>query len=204
MRVPNVCIPWIKLQRSGYGKKTIELFKKNIINEFNEMQPFLPEYCRSILDIGCGLGGIDVFLSQEYDNPKLYLMDNTKVSKKPIYGFDRGESFYNSFMATNELMKANEIKNYEFIDISDGIPELNNIDLVISILSWGYHYSLSVYLDWVYKILSKDGMLIIDIREYTNGVNILKKKFKMLLPIRHENKAYRVCCIKGSSKNGKA
>lgn len=196
IKIPDLCLPWIKLQRSGYKDHKAE-FVKALKFEFEMMKPFLPEKCKSILDIGCGLAGIDIFLSNHFNNPKLYLFDVNYKSKTIIYGFDRGTSFYNSFEATKDLLELNNINNFKLLDASNGLPKIKDIDLIISLLSWGYHYKLSEYLDAVYDLMMPGSRLILDVRAYTDGVNELKKKsFSSIHKIEHFNKAYRVCCIK--------
>ena len=198
MEIPDVCLPWIKLQRSGYKDHKKE-FVKNMEFEFEMIKPFLPKECKSILDIGCGVGGIDVLLSMHFETPELYMYDYNAKSQIVIYGFDRGQSYYNSFDVTKKFLDANYITNYFLLDVNtckfSGL--LKDIDLVISLLSWGYHYKTETYLDEVYDILKPGGHLIIDIRNYSNGVNVIKKKeFREIKRIANYNKAYRMCCIK--------
>lgn len=196
MNVPKECIKYINLQRTGY-KKPIYDFIRDMEFEFEMIKPFLPKECRTILDVGAGLGGIDVLLSKWFNSPKIYLFDRDYESPKVVYGYERGEAFYNSFDATESLMGANKIKNYEMISTENGFPDLKDIDLVISILSWGYHYKIETYLDEVFNVLKPGGRLIIDIRENSHGVQIIKTRdFKYLLKIQHHNKAYRMCCVK--------
>jgi SAM-dependent methyltransferase len=163
--------------------------------EYYLMDGMLPDECNSIIDIGCGIGGIDVLLSQKYNNPKIYLLDKSEKKEKVIYGYDRGESFYNSLESTRDLMDANEVLNYKTIDL--GKEKLNvkdhSIDLVISLLSCGYHYPVEEYLEQIEKWLSKDGKLIIDLREGTEGFNTVRHVFPNIDVISSYNKSIRVC-----------
>lgn len=195
MLVPESCIEWINLQRTGY-KNPILQFKQDMAAEYEMIKPFLGPECKSILDIGCGLCGIDIYLSEHFNSPELHLFDRNYKSDKVLYGFERGESFYNSFEAAEKLLEANDIKNYKFYSTENGFPEVE-VDVIISLFSWGYHYSVTTYLDLAYKALKSGGRLIMDIREYSKGVQILKlKQFRQLWKIEHFNKAYRICCVK--------
>jgi SAM-dependent methyltransferase len=196
MEIPKSCIKYINLQRTGY-KDPVYDFTRAMQYEYEMIKPFLPKKCNTILDIGAGLGGIDILLSKHFNNPKIYLFDRDYENVKVVYGYNRGESFYNSFKATTELMAANKIKNYELLNAENGYPDLKGIDLIISLLSWGYHYKVETYINEVFNSLKPGGRLILDIRENTDGVQIIKKKnFSHLLKIQHYNKAYRMCCIK--------
>lgn len=192
MIVPESCLEYIKLQRSGYTDQRFE-FKKRMEQEYNVIKPFLPIECGSVLDIGCGVGGIDVLLNQHYDDANFILLDNSISSEKPIYGYDRGKSYYNSFCATSDMMQYNGVKNFTFMDVSkDDISCLRNIDLIISLLSWGYHYPVRTYIEKVRNIISRHGRLIMDIRENTNGIDIVNNFFTNMEIIITDNKADRV------------
>jgi len=193
MIVPAECIKWINLQRTKY-KDPVNNFKDQIQKEYLEMREYLPKEVDSILDIGCGLAGIDVLLSKHYNKPELYLMDNSEISEKVKYGYDRCVEYYSSFEATELLLKANYIKNYNLIDIkSKSLPMFEKIDLVISLLSCGYHYPVTEYLGYIKTILSENGSVIIDIRENTDGIEIVKKLFPEIKKISYYNKSIRIC-----------
>ena len=195
MIVPESCMKWLKLQRSGYTDHRTE-YKAAMKYEFETLREFLPDHCNTVLDIGCGIAGIDVFLNQHYQAPYFYLLDNSATSPKPLYGYDRGKSFYNSFQATIDMMQQNSIQDFQIIDIVNGLPgPLINMKphLIISLLSWGYHYPVSEYLEQAREILAPGGRIILDIRNGTDGIDVLNTRFDNIQPIISENKAVRVC-----------
>lgn len=192
MIVPAECIKWINLQRTGY-KNPINQFKDQIQKEYLEMREYLPTSVESILDIGCGLAGIDILLSKHYGQPELFLMDNSEIDKNIYYGFKEKGACYNSFEETEKLMKVNYIKNYNLIDIKEQrLPVFKKMDLVISLLSCGYHYPINEYLDYINTILSKNGALILDIREWSDGIEIIKEVLPNITEISHYNKSIRI------------
>lgn len=195
MMIPESCMKWLKLQRSGYVNHRQE-FIGALTHEFETLKDYLPEECTTVLDIGCGIAGIDVFLGLHYQSPYFYLLDNSATSVKPIYGYDRGKSFYNSFQATIDMMQMNSIQDFQIIDIANGLPgPLINIKphLIISLLSWGYHFPVSEYLEQAHEILAPGGRVILDIRNGTDGIEVLNTRFDNIVPIVEENKAVRVC-----------
>ena len=192
MLIPDSCEKWIRLQRSGYKDWRAD-FWADMKLEYEMMKQYLPKECHCIVDIGCGVGGIDVFLSKHYGNPDLWLFDNQINSDKVVYGFDNGKSFYNSFEATRDLMKVNDILNCHLHDIRNREPAIyGKADLVVSLLSWGYHYPVSEYIDYVYAILSENGVVIMDVREKTDGIEQLRKVFSCVEIIKTFNKADRI------------
>lgn len=134
--VPEVCVEWIKKQRPQGD------YQKEIVEDFAAIEPHLPAEVGSILDIGCGMAGIDVFLKRKYPKAKLWLLDGDSDSHHK-YGFKRKSVPYNSPAATAALLKANGVGFDRWIDA--GTKEKLEADLIVSLLSWGFHYPLDTY-----------------------------------------------------------
>ena len=73
-------------------------------------------------------------------------------------------------------------------------------DLVVSLISWGFHYPLSTYLDQVYQKMALGGVLIIDVRKVTmsDPLTELRTKFGDVSIITESNKHMRVAATKRS------
>lgn len=187
MLLPDDCIPILKLQRSNYKKHPKKEYSADMEIEFNSMLPFLPEKINSIIDIGCGLGGIDVLLSHYYDFPRMYLIDKDKVDKKVTYGFTEIESYYNNFELLRKIMTMNNIKNYRIID-NDNFNIIRNTDLIISLLACGFHFPLYYYFAKIYESLNENGIFICDIRKGQEGqLKIIQLYFKIVEEIKTDN-----------------
>jgi len=203
IKIPKETYPFLNLQRTGFVNQP-EKFINVMQKEFDEITPFLPTECKNIMDIGCGIAAIDIFLSRHYDNPKLHLLDQDKTDNNIHYGYKANGSFYNSFDACATFLKSNEITNFEFFkaEKAKDIPALPKQDIIISLLSCGYHYPVDFYLSKMYELLSEKGVLILDIREHTPQLETLKTTFPDISIIRVENKAYRICAkFKPKNKN---
>jgi hypothetical protein len=150
--VPNECWRWIKLQRTdGYA----------IEEDFRMIEPYLPDRVESILDIGCGMAGIDVLLKRKFPHARLELLDGD--GEVGSCGFT--SVIGNSRKATEALLKANGVECDRWHEV--GTKEELKADLVISLLSWGFHYPLDTY--------RVKGFCIADLRrgkEDTRGVVI--------------------------------
>lgn len=198
MVIPDTCKKWIEMQRT----RNID-FEQNIKHDFDLIKPYLPTNCYKIFDIGCGIGGIDVYLSRYYNfAPFIYLFDflDKQYTDKIQYGYNETYKGYNSFEETRKFIKANGIKKYEYINAEFGIPKrLGEIDIIISLLSWGYHYPVETYLDEIIPLMSEDGILIMDVREDTDGIKKLRKYFRNIKILAKENKAVKIIAkeIKG-------
>ena len=90
------------------------------------------------------------------------------------------------------------LKNIHTLEVNEN-NDINidcKIDLVISLISWGFHYPVNIYLDRVYNLLNNSGVIIMDTKKKTNGIETLKKKFKKVFIIMEKEKYQRVLAIK--------
>lgn len=178
-----------------------ELFNQDLAHEYESIRTALPEQCSAILDIGCGIGGIDVLLNRHYAarQPTFYLLDKTQVDSV-YYGFKSRGAFYNSLEVAKEVLTANGVasENVVLVQATDDnrIEIAGPIDLVISLISWGFHYPVGTYLERVHELLRPGGYLILDVRRGTGGDAVLRNKFATVRPIEETEKYTRVVAIK--------
>ena len=162
--------------------QTKERYAESMRSEYESLRAFLPSTCRTVLDIGCGVAGIDPFIARHYQNPvDFYLLDKTTTDREILYGFRARASFYNSLSVAQELLALNAIPEERIHPVTansaDSIPVDEKIDLAISLLAWGFHFPVSTYLDQVHSLLSDEGLLILDIQKDTDGIQELRIKF---------------------------
>lgn len=179
-----------------------EMYLSGMEREYLSIRDFLPDNCSSILDVGCGMAGIDLFLNQHYLNSDIefFLLDKTEIDESVYYMYTGKGAFYNSLDIANKILSENGVDSNKVhlleADIENSIRIENNVDLVLSLISWGYHYPVSVYLDTVLNLLSEGGTLIIDIRKNTEGFDTVTQAFDTYRIIHESNKYYRVCARK--------
>ncbi len=193
----------IKLEALLFPIRTKRLFSIDMEREYAIIKKYLPESPKKILDIGCGVAGIDIMLNKHYSDknqtPNFYLLDKTEVNSKVYYGLEKKAAYYNSLDIAKELLLANGVRKDKIcIQEVDGqsIFPGNKFDLVISLISWRFHYPISTYLDEVYDLLGSGGRLIIDVRKDSDGVDLLKNKFGSVTVIYEARKHQRVLIIK--------
>lgn len=177
------------------------LYAADMNKEYLIIKSYLPEHVSSVLDIGCGIGGIDALLAAHYDfrNIYFYLHDKTKVDRNIHYGYEKTGSFYNSLLVAKDLLVMNGVSE-DFIILSEAnggeILAQNKIDLIISLISWGFHYPIHVYLDRVHELLSQRGVLIVDVRKGTEGEKEIEKIFMETLVIFEAERFIRIVARK--------
>ena len=161
-------------QDKDIDKSAENLFSK----EIETFKNFLPNKVHNIIDIGCGLGIIDIYLSKLYSNkPNFFLLDKNKIDKKIIYGFSRNYESYNDLSETRKILSDNDIENerIHLFDVEKPIKINQQIDLVISLKSMGYHYPFEIYLDLFKKCCSINTVFIFDVIDgYNNEEKLLK------------------------------
>lgn len=154
----------------------------DMVDTYQTIEDALPQKASSILDIGCGVAGIDVLLSNHYKGEvDIFLIDKTHVDSEVYYGFKKRGSFYNSLQVSENLLKVNGIASNR-IHVWEATKD-NRItfevgfDVIISLISWGFHYPITTYLDGAYGKLRPGGVLIVDVRRNTGGEEEIGNKF---------------------------
>lgn len=159
-------------------------YRNDMQREYENLRPHLPEEVHSILDIGCGIGGINVFLFEHYERNRqinFFLLDKSDIAPQLYYGYKSHGAFYNSLDLTRQVLTSHQIPNERIHTLeatsTNDIPISTEVDLVISLISWGFHYPVNTYLERAYALLRPKGRLIIDLRQGTNGVEELRQTF---------------------------
>ena len=134
------------------------------------------------------------------------LLDKTKIDNSIVYNYRENASFYNSLPLSKEFLVQYGVPTsnitYKECKPDNTIPYSNKFDIVISLLSWGFHYPLNIYLDQVGKLLNNSGILIIDIREDSDGIRQVINYFKSTPILLKQTKTYqRIAIIKANSNH---
>ncbi len=188
--VPESCLPLLREHRTHYSGDFLEQYQAELHQTYEGFAPYLPaKKSPQILDIGAGMCGIDVLLSRHYeDKAMLSLLDKNGKSPQINAGFHKNAndfSHYCDFDAAAELLAANDVKKFFFYDLSETPLNRKKFDVVISLLSWGFHFPISTYA----PIVNKGGVIIADVRKGTDGESALAKKGAVT--VIHEAQKYR-------------
>ena len=184
-----------------FQDKNLELKTEDLFNkELNTFKKYLPYEANNIMDIGCGLGIIDIFLNKVFNNnPNFYLLDKNRVDKKIKYGFSLNYESYNDLNETKNILLDNGInkERIHLFNVDENIEIKNKIDLVISLKSMGYHYPINTYVELFRKCCTKDTVFIYDISDNQYDKKYLKTIFdnvKIIYEEKTNNVLKRVCC----------
>lgn len=161
---------------------------KMMNKDYDMIKSYLPIGSNNILDIGCGLGLIDIALYHHYNQSvNLFLLDktNTITEDTHIRGFNKEYVFYNSMDCTRDTLQTNGVDGSNIFSYEVSTESLNKIeetkfDVILSLLSCGWHYSIETYVDLIKNTLSKNGVLILDIRHDTGQLEYAKEHFDLV------------------------
>lgn len=152
-----------------YGMK--ELYQE-LCEEYKLFKDYLPKDLHRVLDIGCGLGYIDVVISDHNPDLSFYMFDAASSGDGKVY------LFYNNLELTREFLTLNDIPNERITLIdatSTGIEQAKNqnpdvlkglppIDLVVSTYAWGWHSRIPKFIAEVSEVLRPGGRVIIEVK----------------------------------------
>jgi hypothetical protein len=163
------------------------LLCKLILEEF-------PEKNLTILDIGVGIGGYHKKWVREHsNNSTLYIMDNSEFNIRALsYGHGNSDRYYNSLFLTKNFL--NDVDNskvkVEAIEIKKDYPGKipNHLDLIISFISWGFHYSLEDYWSTIIQRMSlNSSIILVDVRKNSQSYSFLKEQTNFSLEMISSN-----------------
>lgn len=190
----------VRLEASMCRERVKPLHHADMRDEYLSIREHLPTSCSNILDIGCGVAGIDAFIHRHYGGEcvHFFLLDKSKTEKKVYYEFERRGAFYNSLSVARDLLVLNGVAegNVTLLEATDAndIRIEREIDLAISLISWGFHYPVSTYLSQVCDVLSENGVLILDVRKNTDGIALLNERFSNVATISARPSYDRILC----------
>ena len=159
MIVPEQCWPLLRYHRTHYRDPSE--YGAELQQTLDTFKALLPARAERILDIGCGMAGIDVLLHRIYPDAEIVLADKQGVSEKPKTRYHRDASefgHYHDFDAALALLEANGVSLDRVRTCDLGVEPFpaDEFDVVISLLSWGFHYPISTYQPRVRGVIVAD------------------------------------------------
>ena len=149
--------------------------KESLSRQFESLIPYLSSICfNSVLDIGCGLAGIDALIANTYKTKTFHLLDGSGAREK-LNGFSVvTPEPWDDVSRGVRFMRDNVDDDVAIIPHHpDTLPKCGVVDLILSLRSWGHHYPIHTYLNLAKRSLSLGGHLVLDIRKGTDGYDQL-------------------------------
>lgn len=121
-----------------------------------------------ILDVGCGVGALDMLIAKRLPDSKIWMLDKDEETiydrNSGIFWGDEYRFFYNRWSLVDDVIKLNGLdkSRFTFLGPNDEWPE--DLSIINSSISWCYHYPLSFYKDKLVASLRVGGKLRLDVR----------------------------------------
>lgn len=150
---------------AGSRERWHEAYERDLWGTYAEMRPHLPERCSRVLDVGSGLGGIDILLYRHYEGMTgLTLLDG--ANDPPV--MEKHAKTFSNAAAARDFMFHNNVNSAQLWqadpnagDVLVGGPLY---DLVVSFGSWCFHYAPAVYLERVIQASHPATVFVLDVR----------------------------------------
>ena len=200
------------LFRSLSYNKVFDAYEIETVNESNLLCKLIleefPEKNLTILDVGVGIGGYHKkWIREHSNNSTLYLMDNSEFNIRALsYGHGKSDRYYNSLFLTRNFLSNNDSSKVkvESIEIKQEYPGKipDHLDLIISFISWGFHYSLEDYWSIITQRMSLiSSIILIDVRKQSQSYKFLNEQTNFSLEIISSNsKSDRILVRKTGSQ----
>lgn len=171
LRVDPEHFEYLRIQKGNLDRFAHDRFdwmiryQADIRATYEEIAPYLPKSCGAFLDVGSGLGGIDVLIRRHYEergqSPMVALLDG--VDDPPVMNLHR-ETFNNMRMARNFQVK-NGCPPPKLEAYGPDVREFDRLfDLVVSFGSWCFHFPPDLYLPQVARALAPGALLMLEVR----------------------------------------
>jgi hypothetical protein len=191
----------VRLQRTWATKVSDNsvgnAYGKSCMDDFNSIVKALPVRSNlKILDIGAGLGGIDILLHNYYSNlghpPKIFLLDKNKVDENIKYGYSNTPSAYNNLSLAEQFFHMNNIPVEDCRFVTE-YPKVT-FDIIISLISCGFHYPISEYISYIKHSIHTKTVVIMDIRKFSGQFDTLHNTFNWVNCLQVTQKYKRIVC----------
>lgn len=170
---------YISLQRTGIKKNFETEYYNNLLTQWGIIKPHISNDKIKVIDVGCGLAGIDYFISNLNSSNEINLLDKTQIDENVYYGYNAEGSFYNNLTLSEEFLRLNGVSNkINLLTPQTDFNQFGRFDLILSLISWGFHYPIETYLDRLDNIISDKGIFILDIRHtiLENSIKLFEEK----------------------------
>lgn len=172
-----------------------DAYHDGIYKSMRGMLPHLPRRCVGILDVGAGLGGVDVLLTRYYaaehsSVPLVVLLDGENDPPQMV----RHATTFGNRKAALQFQRDNGVTNVDYV--SPGQLRVRKVDLVVSTGAWCFHFGPELYLKYVLQCCSPNAVIILDVRsdkpmwlahllEHLNCVDIIAVEAKRTRRVFH-------------------
>jgi SAM-dependent methyltransferase len=168
IHVPGEAYPYLQMQRGAISDMRddqaawLQLYADALYSEFDCIEPYLPPACDAILDIGSGLGGIDVLLTRHFGNQcEVTLLDGLRDA--PFV--QSHDQTFNDMTVARHFLEVNGVNRVHCLDAGGVLVAPSFFDLVVSFKAWCFHIEPLRYINFVRRYsIPGHTRIIVDMR----------------------------------------
>lgn len=168
--IPERAQKYLYIQKGGIATLKADrlawqdAYETLMVNEFESIKPYLPAECHATLDIGGGMGGINILINRHYGGELAVEILDGRDDRPAVH--DSSQTYSNA-KAVQEFMQVNGVSNFLPLWPGDDMPDSLNgaVDLLTSFGSWCFHYEPRFYLSYCRTRIHKDTTIILDVRK---------------------------------------
>jgi SAM-dependent methyltransferase len=167
--IPPEAIPYLQMQRGAISDfradqgAWIDHYLDTLASDFRCIEPYLPATCDSILDVGSGLGGINILLAHHFgEQCEVTLLDG--FADRAIV--ESHATTFNDMEIAKTFLRLNGVPKVHCLDANSTGPMLAPcfFDLVISLKAWCFHIEPARYAEFVRAYTHSGSKIIVDMR----------------------------------------
>ena len=177
------------------SNKIAKEYHKICNKEFLFLKKYLIKKKLNVLSIGGGLGGVESKILSYNEDIRIDLIERDFISSKIKYFWNPDEA-YNKLSLTNEFFELNSKNNKNFLicDFSKKNILKKKYDIVFSLYSMDFHYSLETYKNFLLRRSHKKTLFIFDTIRPKN-LSSFFKEVKIITQIKKRvHSSARVIC----------
>lgn len=198
-------LPLLQMQRGKINNLRHEplswaqAYRQDLQREFELLRPWLPQPCKKMLDVGSGMGGLDILIQRYYNwgrgGCESWLLDGSVCTDiDPELEHDHDMPF-NDAQLTFDFWRMNAVKVPVYVPADNPvIPPDVFFDLIISTQSWCFHYAPSTYLSLVNAHSHDRTWLMVDVRKRGDWLHELAKHWTVDKVLIETEKYVRLLC----------
>jgi SAM-dependent methyltransferase len=161
MIFPKEATDYLRRRKGEYASRLYQV--RRGYKQLSTLLPLLRHYMpSSVLDIGCGLGCVDVLLASSGVGT-IHLMDGDGSGLRRD-DYARDVEAWNDVHLAEEMVRLNSPAGTT-VHAHYANPDLQiSVGMIISFKSWGTHYPVVTYLPLARRCLTPGGYLVLDLR----------------------------------------
>lgn len=179
--------------------KRVERHKALWAYEFDTLMRWLPQPLDVVVDIGCGLAGVDLAFARANLAKNFVLIDGVGEPINKQHGYQEATRPWADVCQAQALFchNAPDAGCIAFTPEHQAAMKSWPCDLVLSFKSCAFHYDVKMYLNFILASLRPRGRLIIDCRRGTdNEATIIDRGFEKIGLVESNGKRERFVFVK--------